>query len=272
MRVNIYNVLPLSETFIAKINNKVIGCVSIIPDSSIGLPADIDYRDEINKIRSKKRWIAEISGLAKDTDYCEIEKFIYLKFVLLIIGYAKNIGIDDIVIYASNDQVLQYLTSENKCNFVRRDESLDSQDVSIEAIIESFLAISDADVIVLMHPRSPFIRPETIASCIRKVKSRNYDSAFLVTRAQKFAWFRGKPLNYSYSIDTPHISLVDPVMLESSSIYVFRRETFIETHHRIGKSPYMKEVGHFEGFEIDHLDDFEIAELIVNAGLNYNGV
>ena len=40
---------------------------------------------------------------------------------------------------------------------MKRDSSLDSQEVSIEDIVEKFLQNSDADIIVLMHPRCPFI-------------------------------------------------------------------------------------------------------------------
>ena len=34
------------------------------------------------------------------------------------------------------------------------------------------------------------------------------------------------------------------------------------------KNPYIKFVSHFEGFEIDRAEDYEIAELIINAGLD----
>ena len=124
---------------------------------------------------------------------------------------------------------------------------------------------------MLMHPKSPFLKPESIADCISKVKSKEYDSAFLVTRAKKLAWYDGKPLNYFLSKDTPSLDSILPVVLESSSLYVFTKELFQRTRHRISENPYMKEVGHFEGFEIDRVDDFEMAELIVNAGFEING-
>lgn len=179
--------------------------------------------------------------------------------------------IDQVVIYSSNDQVMSLLDDSAKCSYLKREEDLDGQNVSIESIIERFVSVYDADIIVLMHPKSPFLKPESIADCISKVKSKEYDSAFLVTKARKLAWYKGKPLNYLLNTDTPNLGSIASVVLESSSVYVFTKELFQRTRHRIGENPYMKEVGHFEGFEIDRLDDFEMAELIVNAGFEING-
>lgn len=194
-----------------------------------------------------------------------------------LINYSVNIAteveaIDDIIIFSSNDQILNSIDEEAKCKFIQRDQYLDAQGVSIESIIESFLKVSDADLVVLIHPKHPFLKPSTIATCIEKASSKDFDSAFVATKARKFAWFNGNPLNYSLEEDTPALSSIEPVVLESSSLYVFSRRLFEETRHRIGSNPFIHEIGHFEGFEVDRPDDYEIAELIINAGLNLSGV
>ena len=183
---------------------------------------------------------------------------------------AENVEkVNDVIIYASNESVLNLLGDSKKCTFQKRDRDLDSQDVSIEDIIERFLIISDADVVVLMHPRCPFIKAASITECIEKVMEGGFDSAFVASLHRKLAWFNGKPLNYSLESggNTQHLSSIEPIILESSAVYVFTRELFENTRRRIGESPYMKFVGRFEGFEINSVDDYEIAELIVNAGL-----
>jgi CMP-N-acetylneuraminic acid synthetase len=169
-------------------------------------------------------------------------------------------------------EFLDAVDEQLSCTFVQRDSDLDSQDVSIEDIIERFLAVSDADLIVLLHPKNPFLKPTTVSSCIKKVQDDEYDSSFVVTKARKFAWFNEQPLNYSLENDTPSLSQITPVFLESSSVYVFSRDTFARKRSRIGERPYLQEVGHFEGFEVDRADDYEIAELIVNAGFELTGV
>ncbi len=178
--------------------------------------------------------------------------------------------IDEVVIYSSNEQILELLDEKLKYKFQQRDVDLDQQSVSIEDIIERFLSVSGADIIVLIHPRCPFIRSGSIDECINKVINDSFDSAFIATRYKKLAWFRGQPLNYSLEKggNTLNVSDVEPVILESSSVYVFTRELFEQTRRRIGSNPYMKFVGRFEGFDIESIDDYEIAELIVNAGLD----
>ena len=106
---------------------------------------------------------------------------------------------------------------------------------------------------------------------LQKVKSGEYDSAFVVSQARKLAWFNGKPLNYTLSKDTPTLSSIEPVVLESSSVYVFTRELFENTRHRISDKPFMMNVGHFEGFEVDTEDDYKMAELIINSGFETFG-
>jgi CMP-N-acetylneuraminic acid synthetase len=182
-----------------------------------------------------------------------------------IINHIRSIK--EVVIFASNDKVLDYLDGDVRYRFLKRDKYLDSENASIEDIIESFLSGSDADIIVLIHPKSPFIKSETIQECIEKVTSLDFDSAFVANSIRKHAWFKGEPLNYSRNGDTPSLPNIHPILVETASVYVFTSELFKNERRRIGQRPYVKEVGHFEGFEIDRDDDFEIAELIINAGL-----
>jgi len=179
--------------------------------------------------------------------------------------------LDEVIIYSSSDDVLNLMNKDSKCRLIKRDSDLDAIGVSIEDIIERFLTVSDADIIVLMHPKCPFLRNKTISSCIAEVKSGKYDSACVVVQARKLAWFNGKPLNYTLSKSTPALSSIEPVALESSSVYVFTRELFENTRNRISDNPFMINIGHFEGFEVDTEDDYKMAELIVNSGFETFG-
>lgn len=178
--------------------------------------------------------------------------------------------IEETVIYSSNEQALDSLDKGLSFNFQKRSTELDGQHVSIEDIIERFLLSFDTDVMVLVHPRCPFIKPSSIADCVRKVCIEHYDSAFIATQYKKLAWFNGKPLNYSLKKgeSTTNVSDIEPVILESSSVYVFTKSLFNKTRRRISKKPFVNLVGSFEGFDIESVDDYEIADLILNAGLD----
>ena len=135
-------------------------------------------------------------------------------------------------------------------------------------IIVSFLSKNDADVVVLIHPKSPFLKPKTIEECIAKVCSLEYDSSFTANIIRKPIWFNNRPLNFSENHDIPKISQLNPVIIETSSVYVFTRKLFTLKRSRVGDKPFIKKIGHIEGLEIETEDDYKMAELIINAGLN----
>ena len=176
-------------------------------------------------------------------------------------------AIDEVVIFASESSICDYLEYGLKYSFLQRPASLDTQDAKIQDLIREFLRLDSADTVVLLHITSPFLKPDTIGECVEKVNSGEYDSAFTAYEINKFCWYQGSPLNYSLTEPTPRTQDIDPVIVEQSSLYVFKREVFEQTGQRISEKPYIKSIDHFEGHDIDTPEDFRIAELIVNTGL-----
>lgn len=178
--------------------------------------------------------------------------------------------INDTIVFSSSPDVLEYVDNDLQYSYWKRHEYLDNNDVTIDEIISEFLKNTDADVFVLLHPNSPFLSTNSMDDCIEKVVSGEYDSSFTAYEFKKFAWYGGTTLNYSLDKPTPKLSDVEPVYIEQSSLYVFTRKVFEKRNKRIGDNPYLCSINHFEGHEINSHEDYDIAELIVNAGL-YNG-
>lgn len=174
--------------------------------------------------------------------------------------------INEIIIFASEQTICKHISKGLKYAYRQRPAYLDSPDANIQDIISEFLKVDNAEIIVLWHITSPFVRPDTITECIEKVKSGEFDSAHTALQIKKFCWFKGKPLNYSLSNPTPRTQDIEPVIVEQSALYVFKREVFEKTKQRISDKPYIKIIDHFEGHDIDTPDNFRIAELIVNTG------
>jgi len=175
--------------------------------------------------------------------------------------------IDDIVIFASEPSICNYIQPGLKYTYLERPSRLDTQEAKIQDIIKEFLKRDAADTVVLLHITSPFLKTETISECVEKVHSGHYDSAFTAYEIRKFCWFRGSPLNYSLDNPTPRTQDIDPVIVEQSSLYVFNRDVFERTGQRLSANSFVKYIDHFEGHDIDTPEDFRIAELIVNTGL-----
>ena len=175
--------------------------------------------------------------------------------------------LDDIVIFTSDAEIAEYIEPKLNYRIMERPAYLDDLNIRIEQIIDEFLQRTDADIIVLLHPTSPFLKKSTLDECIESVRSGTYDSAFTAYSFKKFAWYRGRPLNYRLDTPTPHRREIEPIIVEQSSLYVFSRATFLEAKKRVGGKVHIQYVDHFEGHEITVSEDFDLAELIVNSGM-----
>lgn len=172
--------------------------------------------------------------------------------------------IDDVYVFCSDESVCRYLPDGVK--FLRRDPQLDSDATLGAEIYDAFTTAVEADIYVLAHATSPFIRPETIDAALSKVQTGDYDSAFSAEKLQTFAWYGGHPLNYSPD-NIPRTQTLEPVYVETSAFFIFPRELWCEHHRRIGERPWMAVVDRIEGVDIDYPADFELAETIARAGV-----
>ena len=102
---------------------------------------------------------------------------------------------------------------------------------------------------------------------VARVQSGECDSAFSAERIQTFAWYGGRPLNYSLT-HVPRTQELEPVYAETSAFFVFGRDVWCKHHRRIGEHPYVAVTDRIESTDIDNPDDFTLAEAIVAAGLN----
>ncbi len=167
--------------------------------------------------------------------------------------------IDAVYVFCSDESIRPLLPEG--VHFLRRSEQLDRDETLGREIYDSFTAEVKADLYLLAHATSPFIRAETIAMAVAKVQSGSYDSAFSAEKIQTFAWYKGRPLNYALD-NIPRTQTIEPVYIETSAFFLFSREMWQAHHRRIGDNPYMAVVDRVEGMDIDYPEDFTMAEII----------
>ena len=167
--------------------------------------------------------------------------------------------IDEIYCYCSDPKIKSYLTGRVK--FLQRDKALDTAATKCGEFIGAFLNDVDADIIILSHVTSPFLRADTVRKCIAAVKSGEYDSAFSASRVQEFFWQNGAPLNFDPS-SIPRSQDLPVLYKETIGCFTFTRQMFLETGRRIGYRPYICEVDKIEETDINYSEDFEIANAI----------
>ena len=181
-----------------------------------------------------------------------------MQYILETLVKVKNI--DEVYIYCSSEDVIPYLPQGVK--FLKRSTALDGDETLGQEIYEAFVNDVDADVYMLAHTTSPFIKVETIENAIDKVVNGGHDSSFSAQKIQTFTWYNGKPLNYSLK-EIPRTQTIEPVYVETSAFYIFRREVWTELGQRIGNTPHMAIIDQIEGIDIDYPEDFEFASKVV---------
>ena len=165
-------------------------------------------------------------------------------------------AIDEVYVYCSDERIREYIPED--VSFLKRDIALDGDSVKGFDIYNSFIREVDADVYVLAHTTSPFIRKETLEKATLNVVQGKNDSSFSARRIQTFAWYKNEPINYDLN-DVPRTQDMEPVWEETSGFYIFKKEIFTEKHRRIGFNPYIAEVKGAEAIDIDEAEDYEMA-------------
>lgn len=173
--------------------------------------------------------------------------------------------LDEIYVYCSDPAVQTYLPQGVK--FLQRPASLDKDTTLGKEIYSEFVKSVDADIYMLAHTTSPFIKASTIETALDKVISGENDSAFSAEKIQTFAWYGGEPLNYKLEA-VPRTQDISPVYIETSAFYIFQKQMWVNQGRRIGDNPYMAIVDKVEGVDIDWPEDFAFAEQIVSARQN----
>lgn len=164
--------------------------------------------------------------------------------------------IDEVYVYCSDEKIKDYIPEG--AIFLKRDVKLDGNLVKGFEIYNNFIEDVEADVYVLAHATSPFIKVETVDNALSHILSGECDSAFSAERIQTFAWYKSEPINYDLN-DVPRTQDMEPIWVETSAFFMFEKEIFTKHHRRIGFKPYIQEVGQIEAVDIDEEKDYEFA-------------
>jgi len=165
-------------------------------------------------------------------------------------------AIDEVYVYCSDEAVKEYIPE--KVIYKKRNPRLDGDLVKGFEIYKSFIDEVDADIYVLAHTTSPFIKKESVEIALDQVVNNDFDSAFSAQRVQTFAWYKGEPINYDLT-NVPRTQDLEPIWIETSAFFVFRKEVFTVHNRRIGFKPYIQETSGAENIDIDEKEDYEMA-------------
>lgn len=179
-----------------------------------------------------------------------------------ILNTLKQISqIDEVYVYCSNEDIKNFIPE--RVRYLKRCESLDTDKTSMNDVLLAFANDIDADVYVMTHTTAPFISKESILKGLVAVTDGDYDSSFAAKKLQDFLWKDGVPFNYTLD-NIPRTQDLEPLYEETSGFYIYKKSVIKDFKRRIGKKPYIVEVGEIESIDIDEEQDFMIADAIYN--------
>lgn len=170
-------------------------------------------------------------------------------------------GIDEVYVYCSNPDIQKFIPEG--VQYLNRSKSLDQDTTSMTEVLTCFTQEVPADIYVMTHTTAPFMTKESIEKGLAAVNSGEYDSSFAAKKLQDFLWKDGMPFNYALD-NIPRTQDLPALYEETSGFYIYKKEVMSELHRRIGKKPFIVEVGEIESVDIDETEDFMIADAIFN--------
>lgn len=177
-------------------------------------------------------------------------------------------SIDKIIINTdARESLIENDVNNSKKILIRdRKEHLLGDDISMNLIIEDDLMSVESDIFIMTHTTNPLLKPATIQNALLRFKeSQDNDSLFTANKVQsRFYDHNKKPINHDPDdlIKTQDL----PIWFEENScLYIFTKLSFQKNRARIGSKPLIYPISKGESYDIDEMDDWDIAEAIMRS-------
>ena len=96
-RVNLHNLLPSTKVFVARAESRVVGTLTVVEDSRLGLPMDEAFGAELGRLRERGRRLAEAASLSIDPTCQAFGVAVLVRLLRMVVLYATRVaGVDDL--------------------------------------------------------------------------------------------------------------------------------------------------------------------------------
>jgi len=169
--------------------------------------------------------------------------------------------INEVYLDTESDEIIR-LAHNYRCKILRRDPVFASNKTNGNILLVNDVAQIKADIYIQAFGTSPFIKPETIDSIIKKlIDDGSYDSALTVKELKAFYWNHEDKSNYDL-LHFPNSFDLKPIRIETTGLYAIRSSAVKKLGRRVGDNPYFMNIPSIEALDIDYPDDFELAQTV----------
>lgn len=189
-----------------------------------------------------------------------------------LISYSINQAINskyitDVVVSSDSDEILEVSKLYGATTLKRPEELSTDTSSSESALIHTIKTLNkDYDYIVFLQATSPLRTTKDIDNCIESLINNNLDSVFSASILEDMLIWKSnndslESVNYDYK-NRKRRQDSEIQYVENGSIYVFKKEGFIENNNRLFGKIGLSLMDGWKMFEIDSLEDLELCELI----------
>lgn len=173
--------------------------------------------------------------------------------------------ISEIIVNTDCSEIMEFASTLSKAKAVVRPEELRGDMITMNTLIAHDITQTNADHFFQTHCTNPLLTKRTIekAASLYLDSLHRYDSVYSVNRIQARVYDKDDvPVNHSLS-NMLRTQDLDPVFEENSNFFIFSRSSFGQAGmSRIGNKPLRYEMSRIEAIDIDHPENFLLAELV----------
>lgn len=177
----------------------------------------------------------------------------------------------DEIILSSNDETCmaiaeRYAAKDSRVRIIPRPEALCLSSTNLQDLICYVPTITDAEHILWGHVTTPLAGADQYDAGIQLYLdnlANGYDSLVGVTELKNFLLNKeGRLINNTTDIPWPRTQDLEPLYEINHTMFLAKREVYVEQKNRIGKKPMLHIMDELHSFDIDWPDDFVIAEIM----------
>ena len=175
----------------------------------------------------------------------------------------------DEIIFSSNDEACIAIAEkyhDSRLKIIERPMELCLSSTNLQDLICYVPTITDADHILWGHVTTPMCGAEQYDAAVElymKKLDDGYDSLVGVNELKNFLLNKdGELINNTTDIPWPRTQDLEALYPINHTIFLAKREVYVEQRNRIGKKPMLHIMDEMHSFDIDWPDDFTIAEII----------
>ena len=177
----------------------------------------------------------------------------------------------DEIILSTNDETCmeiaeKYAARDSRVRIIPRPEELCLSSTNLQDLICYVPTITEAEHILWGHVTTPLAGADQYDAGIQLYLDNlknGYDSLVGVTELKNFLLNKeGKLVNNTTDIPWPRTQDLEPLYPINHSMFLAKREVYVEQKNRIGKKPLLHVMDELHSFDIDWPDDFVIAEIM----------